>query len=199
MGVYDFKDSLLDPEKDSGLIQNIHKYAQIAGLSGSPKYIWQSMQGLPEVSEKDIQRAKLIPNLYSKLNKAGMVFSEYNASEIPVKFMAMTGYMIRNYLDARYYPLPALVTEIMEEGAPEPRMLFIPDFVSDHSNSMNKKSIIAAPDWKKEMLYGLLLQRQADGLPTILAVPEIESILHCFGRTVYDFIQQYYASAKGAD
>jgi hypothetical protein len=185
---------VLHPENDSVLIADIVKYCEIAGLSGPQmQYVWRSIKDFPAVTDKDRETAKLIPNLITKHGKHGLVYEHSDLNELSIKFMAMTGLFVRNYLDGRYFPLSALQKLVIEDRTPECRALFIPDFVVDQATDL-KGVPSAMPEWKKEMFLGLLLQRQAAGQVTVLGVSSTNNIKKTWGKSAAEFLDSAYVS-----
>lgn len=201
---YDPETSVLDEIKDAALIRNLRSYAEAAGLEGNPQFIWQSVKKCPEISKNDKECLRHIKSLITDAGKYGYL---YTGEKQPIiKFMAMTGLLVRNYIDATYITMTELIGTLMHGDEPSSRVMFIPDFFitsfsTDNTvqvrGSLDKKlkakTRLDIPDWKREMVYSFLLRRMSQGKITIVYVSDMDIFKNSYGFDIHDFVENHYA------
>src|SRR5688572_4798293 len=100
----------LTPEKHGPLVAEIDKFAAIAGLGGgNMRYIWEPI-GNVSLTKGEIGILQNIKKLAAQ-GKGGVLYVGENPSAIVKKLMALTGCMLRNYVDARFMPLESVIEE----------------------------------------------------------------------------------------
>jgi|ERR1035437_3160331 hypothetical protein len=180
-------DYLLDPENDAMLIRGINKYAEIAGIGGNPEYIWMSGKKNPDVDNKDDR--EVINKLFKlkEENHFGVAYLGFDSSLLSRKFMALTGMLLRKYKDAFYSPMSMYVVRLMDSGNPGHEVTFIPDFISEgHSEKV--------PEWKQDIVLGLLMEKQASGEILVVGISDIDVLRKVYGVGIYNFIIGNYTS-----
>lgn len=192
-------DSVLSVEKDQMLIRDLMKYARAAGIAGHPEYIYQSIKGVKGVTKEDLALSRKLPNL-KKEGVAGILYVATDLSVITHKFMALTGLMVRNYIDACYMPVVELSQMLMDGGSPTARILFIPDFsVVQGKNRNDISKIEPMLGWKRELFQGCLVKRQSENLQTVIAVASEEALKKVYGPEIHQFILSNYSVVGGVE
>lgn len=185
------ENSILNEKEDAALIKGIYDYANKAGLGGNPRYIWESTKGKDYFTEEDWELAQIIPNLVTEQGAYGVVYINHNVYDIPKKFMAFTGLMVRHYANARYVQVSQLLNLLVEKDAPDNRIIFIPDFCG------NAKSGEEAHTWKKDTLMGYLLSRQSLGYPVVISAKSMTQIKKVYGADITNFLNTNYLTVEG--
>lgn len=174
-----YSQSCLDPEKHGPLIDDIYRYAAMAGLGGSNmRHIWEPIEkhGL---SEEETLMLKNIKKL-SKRGQAGALYVGQDSGMIADRFMALTGCMVRNYVDARYVPLERAIDEFKEQGAVSAAVACIPNFHTDAT---------CLKDWRISLLYDLLLQHMSEGKLIIGYVQDMAKMETDYPATMCAFLK----------
>ena len=177
--------SLLDKEVHKHLIADQERYATMAGIS--VQMLGQSAKGYLTPTEIDWLRG-IKPLL--KNGQANYCFVGPQKVSIHTKMMAITGCLLRNFIDARVMPLLNVLED--EESALTPTVLLIPDFYTagsgDKTASMNKP----LPAWQIPRLHSVLLSRMVSNKGTIVYASHLEKVKDCYGPGIDDLIQNHY-------
>ncbi len=178
--IFEDEDNVLDAVKDGMLIKGILKFAQGAGIAGKPEYIWRS---LLTNKDTDAEDHKIIKGLF-KMSECGVVYDGYSTSLLSRKFMALTGCLVRNYRHAFYCPMGAYIAMLMDDGNPGHTVTLIPDFVSEDMEKV--------PSWKRDIILGLLMEKQAANQLMILGIPDADSMKTAYGSSIAEFVTGSY-------
>lgn len=181
------EDSVLDPEEDEQLIKGLEGYAKIAGIEGHPECIWRSILNNKCVLSNDLDLLDKIP--FKNSDKMGVVYIGYGLSNITRKFMALTGYLVRNYIDARYTDRSTLLQIISEQEDIEGKIFFCPDFYVREKKGA-KNSIM--PQWKRDILFSFFLKCQAESKDIILAIQNWGAAEEHYGSEITNFIEDNF-------
>ena len=185
------EDSILDPEEDEQLIKGLEQYADVAGIGGHPKYIWKSILDNDYVSEEDLDIMDGIP--FKNSDQLGALYIGYDSSTITRKFMSLTGFLVRNYIDARYLNKAALMQSISDNEEVEGKVFFCPDFYVREKKG-EKNSIL--PQWKRDILFSFFLECQAESRDIILAVSNWEAAEEHYGPEIAKFIEDNFLEVE---
>lgn len=185
---------MLSEERDLQLIRGLEKYARAAGLGGHSDYIWKSVKDSDDFDTEDQKIAKRIPNLKSE-QACGVIYIDEDTPRICRKFMAMTGLFVRNYLDACYVPMSEVVQILMDGGVPESKILLVPDFCFVNVKGKgNVDKLEPVPGWKRELVYSMLVRRQVENHPTVIAIANTDVLRKLYGHEVMQFLTGNYVS-----
>ncbi len=100
---------------------------------------------------------------------------------VPTRMMAMAGACLRNFLDARVRNLgQALAAGSGDLGD----ILFIPDFCGGNSSTV--------ADWDIPKILSLLIDRQAQGLLTIVCSPGGIILKKFYGASIANHVAKYF-------
>jgi len=97
--------------------------------------------------------------------------------------MAMAAVLIRNFIDARVYPLQTVLDEKVDTLSPT--VLFVPNF----QNSFIGKPLASH---QIQRLYSILMDRLVHEKVTVLYVESVEQMVLQYGTAVGEFIQNNY-------
>ncbi len=148
-----FSKGCLTPDKHGPLVAEIDKFAAVAGLGGANKrYIWEPLEKY-NLSDMEVTVLKGLKQL-SSLGKGGVIYVGQKPAAIADRLMALTGCMVRNYVDARFTPLEHLITEYKEQRCIAAEVACVP-------NLHTEATCLQA--WQKSLLSDLLLHHMSEG------------------------------------
>lgn len=160
-----WQSGVLQPEHHDRLVANIDQIAQRAGLGMANKHmIWTSAdlktaemnwcQLAVEMARTDTAWPRL---------QIGICYTQ-NQFEAEQTMLAMTGLLVRNFVDARMMTRMDVVAERKDNRGPiEATVLMVPDFaLPEYVESM--------PAWERTAMAEFVHERIRDGLPTCLFV-----------------------------
>jgi len=190
----DMPGSILNPEKDQELIRKVLYYADLAGLSGFPQYIWQTTKGEPSVTEQDFEMLPYLVGLSAKKGASGLVYLDADVHE---KFMRMVGCMTRHYDYASYMTLQEVLIGLKEDELPAATVVFIPDFFYAQSKDVRQSSRgrpqqVKLDTWRRDLLMFLLQKSQALGKTLVLGITSTERMQEMYGPEITNFITRHY-------
>lgn len=150
---------ILDPAKHSRLIENRFSVGRRAGLSETNlKYIWEP---LPD-NVSSIERAWCKAIITGEPTGLGFRYSG-NLKAVNRRMHALTGALLRNFVDASIMQTDELVTLGLTGGTVQATVLFIPDLGIVGGNM---------PDSPKRALMGILGERARNGKFTVVYAPD---------------------------
>lgn len=173
--------SVLDSIKHARLIQDMDHVCLVANVP--KKFVNSSMKGWCNATEIDyVVNFNLYRPLYAGLVLHGMTHPD-------TKCMAITGALVRNFIDARVIPLNTLLKDMESSVVPDPTVLVIPNlYVSQVGKGL--------PAWKIQAVYDLLLQRFAANKPTVVAVESMAGLAGFYGQTFANHLDGNYKVAS---
>ena len=174
-------ESILDDDKHRMLIADMSNVCQQSGVP--PKYIHTSMRNYCNDAECTWV-AK-----YHSLNQTGKCGLLLVGQNIETRCLAISGALIRNYLDARVVTLQTVI----DDGV-DPTILVIPNF---YISAIDTKP---HPSWKVDQVYSILLERMSTGQQTILGVTSMNDLKMVYGDNVFNHLTKNYITVehKGA-
>lgn len=101
--------------------------------------------------------------------------------------MAMASVMIRNFIDARVYPLMTVLGEDADVLAPT--VLFLPNFYNVYVGK-------PLASHQLQRLYSVLLDRAVHDKVTIVYVENVAEMTKQYGAAISEFITKNYAELK---
>lgn len=186
---YNPENSVLNETKDLQLIRNIDVYAEAAGLAGNPKFIWESIRSRPYVSESDLIIFENLSETMRENDSHGGVWSG-DVKSVTKKMMALTGLMVRNYINAYFVTMPELTNMLMKDDHPVHKVLFIPDFFVFAPK--NKSKTKDTPDWKRDAVHAFLTRRISNGHLTFIYISDMKQFGQSYGTIMESFIEDNF-------
>lgn len=172
-----FAFGVLDKSYHQRLVQGLDRWARLAGVP--KKLICTTIKGV--CGEGEIAWLQRL-DFYRTDGVLGAVYvGEFDPS-VEERFMAITGFLVRNYRDARYTTLQDVVASLRAGDRPGGRTLLIPNF---HVSEAVSSKVVAD-------LYGYLLSRQANREMTFLAVESWKALERDYGKRITTFIRRNY-------
>lgn len=165
----------LKPEDHRALVDNFYGYAAAAGLGGANcQYIWKPLQAPNAV---EVTAFKNFSQLSAK-GQRGLLYCGNSLSNATDRLMAVTGCMVRNYVDARFTTIEKALHVYAEEKEIHGRVLCIANFF------MNGGSL----GWKKNILYDFLLQLAGEDKLLFAFVQDFDVMAKEYGPAVTDYL-----------
>ena len=169
-----FTEGVLDKTYHARLLANVEGFASDAGIP--PMFVWKSATTI--CSKRELEVAAYV----RKSEKPGVLFI---GEPVDVKFMALTGMFLRNYIQAKFVTLQELLSSLKAEEAPSPSVLLIPNFCVAKSAGGD------VPQWQLPLLLGFLLTRASSTQKTFLHIDSVRS-LEDYGLPIYSHIMDNY-------
>lgn len=182
-----FSKGCLAPEKHGALVAEIDKYAAIAGLGGgNMRYIWEPIEkyGLSDLETKMLKNIKRL----GSQGKGGAIYVAQEPGMIVDRFMALTGCMVRNHVDARFMPLECVIDEYNEHRSISAAVACIPNF---HTQATS------LPPWRISLLSDLLVQHMSEGKLIVGYVENAVKIRSAYPAAVCDLLQNKFITLGG--
>jgi hypothetical protein len=181
---------MLDSDKHRALIARRVEFAKDARIPD--RFIWEPLPKAFTEEETDyLQKFK------SQRGKgySGLLLTGSCAKMDPLtRFWVMAGFLVRNYVRARVYPLNE-VTEVLNNGGNiEATCLLIPDFIVDQKDKSNVKN------WRVQQLTQFLIERGSAGgtTQTVLYAPSVKAIATEYGTYVANVLKNHYLNVEVA-
>lgn len=155
---------VLQPEHHDRLVANIDQIAMRAGLGVANKHmIWTTA----ELQKAEMQWCEAAVRMARTQeawdqNVLGICYTvDQQAAE--AKMLAMTGLLVRNFVDARCMSRMDVVAERKANGSIDASVVMVPDFaLPEYVETM--------PAWERTAMMEFVHERIRDGLPTCLFV-----------------------------
>jgi hypothetical protein len=163
--------SVLDPVFHERLVKDLARRCEAANIL--PEFVRRSAKPFltaPELGwlQKYLQHPK---------EGRGLVLTGHHTVPPDIKFQAIAGALIRNFIDARVIPVHPLLSFVQDDELPDPTVLLIPNlYLVSQSKSF--------PDWMLHHLHDLLIQRRCSGKPTVVYVENLTKMEQAFGRVI---------------
>ncbi|KVR21750.1 hypothetical protein WK13_35005 [Burkholderia ubonensis] len=171
--------SVLDPIRHRDLMANIDRFCETAGIS--QYYVAHSARGHCTLEELEwLQKFRAYRETH-----AGLVLT--NPAKADTRMMYMCGALLRNYIDARMYPLNSVLKMAKADELPEPTVLMIPNVYVAHGGSTK-----GIPAWEVQALYDILLERFAKNKPTVMFIEDMNGMAQAYGSVFADHIRSHY-------
>lgn len=179
-----FTPGVLNQEYHTKLISNIREYAKTANIP--VQYIWSILGD--HCLQEDFTWVKQIRHV----PESGMVYIGQPKDKLPIEdiMMAITGTLVRNYVDARMMTLQSILNHIEGNSMPMPTVLLIPNFFLPQNNGGK----IAT--WEVSSLLSLLLERTAADKKTILYVSNPLELEKEYGTAFKAHLTSHYKTIE---
>ncbi len=170
------KGSPLDREAHGELIRDVGMYSRLAGIRR--EWLWQPLSAHVGANEVNYISS------YRRLRDRGIQGLLYvgAVNGVQDRMQAMTGALVRNFVDARVRPTSQAITRIgpIEESPPATcSVLFLPDLCVGPGDQ---------PHWFVREVTALLMEREAAGLQTISYVRSLELLRQVYGDTLAELL-----------
>jgi hypothetical protein len=172
---------ILIPEHHQRLVQNLASVAQTAHIP--PQYIYRySMADHCTQAELDWVRT-----LHSHEDEdcAGLIY-EGKQPKLDQRMMTMAGAFIRNYIDARVYPVQDIVQMLKRGKKPEGTIILVPNFFLTKENGGHVAT------WEVSALLGWLYDRYGSSQQTVLYVQSLTAVEQEYGTSFKDHIDEHF-------
>lgn len=180
-----FAKGCLTEEKHTPLVAQIDKYAAIAGLGGgNMRYIWEPLQNLTEMETLVLKNIKKL----GEKGKCGLLYVGGDPQKIADRLMALTGCMLRNYVDAQFMTLEKMLKEYADRESISAAVACIPNL---HMVGTY------LPPWQQSLLYDLLLQHMADGKLIIGYIENTTKMKSFYSPAVHDHLKSRFFTTGG--
>lgn len=168
--------SPLDREAHGELIRDVGMYSRLAGIRR--EWLWQPLAG--HVGENELTYLAG----YRRLRDCGIRGLLYigHVNGVNDRMQALTGALVRNFVDARIRPVSQAITRIgpIDESPPARcSVLFIPDLCVGGEKQ---------PDWFVREVVALFMEREAAGKQTIAYLRSLELVKKVYGETLAELL-----------
>lgn len=172
--------SVLDKQVHERLILDLPHVCEVAGVP--PRYVHQSMKTVCHAQEID-----WVANYnQNRVEGIGGVVLTGAASED--RGMAITGALLRNFIDARFITLNQLIDGVSKGDVPDPSVMVIPNlFVVTPGKGLTS--------WQIQSLYDVLLARYTASKPTVVYVQSMNGLADAYGKLIHDHLQNHFVIA----
>lgn len=174
-----YAEGVLTPDIHRQLVEDLDGIAASARIP--PRCIYKSAKGVCTQAELDwaknfrVQREQGID---------GMVYT--GAENVMPRMMALTGIFLRNFINAKLYPVQDLCALLKTHSPPPETVVVVPNFFVGKSSGGDIAS------WQVSYLLGWLYDRKAEGKSTVVAVESMASMKVEYGRPFFDLIKESY-------
>ena len=173
---------LIDRDYHAALLRSAERVAQDANIHSH--LLFTSMVGHATQDEVDY-----VLNLHGHLHEGtyGLVVrAEHPKYPVMDRFAMMAAAFLRNYVSARVMTIQDVIAALRDEAMPTPTVLMVPNFL------VGLRHTDTIPEWQVPLLAGLLYNRQAAGLQTVVYVQHWKSLERIYGSTIYQTINNHY-------
>ena len=169
-------DSPLERGVHGELMRDVGLYSRLAGIQ--KMWLWQRLAD--HVGPNEVKYI----SAYRKLRVRGVQGLLYvgAVNGVQDRMQAMTGALVRNFVDARIRPVSQAITRIgpIEESPPaECSVLFLPDLCVGAG---------AQPVWFVREVTTMFMEREAAGKQTIAYIRDLEMLRQVYGDTLAELL-----------
>lgn len=176
-----FDTKLLDPKVHERLIADLDQVVETAGVPRSA--VWTRLSSACTPAEVEWVRYLRNPD------NAGLVI--IGKEPVDLKMIAIVGACLRNYTDARMMSVQEVLRRIKDDNMPQCTVLLIPNFC------LGKDDGGDIPTWEVSSLMGLMIDRSARPLKTVISVPSMPVVEKQYGKNMRRLIETRFCSAAG--
>lgn len=167
---------VLNPIIHKRIIDDMERVCETANVPA--QYVRESMKGIAR--DDDIEWVRSF-NIHRKNGNGGIVIA--GNDHIETRCMAITGTLVRNFIDARIMSLNTVVAAPGE--AVEPTVLVIPNL---YLTSFGKQLTA----WQVQAVYDVLLNRLTSNKPTVVCVEDLNGLAMAYGPVFAEHIKQHF-------
>lgn len=181
MNVDPYASGLLKNPDHGPLVANLTRFARDAGVQ--PHWVWTPIEEFCSVVEQQyVDRFRC----QASYGVAGLCYLGLSGAEVRNRMAAITGKLMRNFIRARVMTLSTVLETIASEGGVTATCLLIPNFFIPRAEGGSLAS------WQARSLLDLLIQRQAEGLQTVISVADKMSLGKEYGKPFVELIDTAY-------
>ena len=178
-----YASGVLTRERHARLVANIDNFAADAGIQ--PFWLTRRMSDV--CSPLELEFVRRLPFLCDENGKFSFAYVGSDAvNPVETRMAAMAACLLRNFRRARVMHLGHVLDIIAEGETPQARILLIPNFFLAAEEGGEVRP------WLKMGLLDLLYQRQAKGLPTVIAISSLKMLEKQYGSQFRAFIDNHY-------
>ncbi len=171
--------SPLDPIRHRSIIEDIDRICQLAGIS--QHFLAHSM--MDACGPEEVDWVRHFPEYRTKI--VGLVLTD--SANVTNRMMYMAGALIRNFTDARVYPINTVLRLAKAGELPTPTVMLVPNLYVKAGGSSK-----GLAHWDVQAIYDVLLERQAANKPTVLFIQDMDGAAQAYGRVFRDYIESNY-------
>lgn len=179
-----YESQVLDKVFHHRLVQNLSQVAEFAGVP--VPVICKSAKGECQPSELEyIQNLKT----HAANGVYGLALVGTTETSINSRLMSLAGVCLRNYIDARVLAVQQVLAMLKAGEAITSTVLLIPNFCVGKSNGGS------IPEWQVSQLLGLLYERQAQALQTVVYIESMQVVRQEYGGSIRTHVEQNFQLA----
>jgi hypothetical protein len=175
-----FTSKLLDPKVHERLIADLDQVVSTAGVPRSA--VWTPLSSACTPAEVAWVRYLRNPD------NAGLVII---GTSVELKMTAIVGACLRNYTDARMMSVQECLRRVKDDSLPQCTVLLIPNFC------LGKDDGGDIPTWEVSGLLGMLIDRSARPLKTVISVPSMAVVEKQYGKNMRRLIETRFCVSAG--
>lgn len=181
--------SILDPVRHDRLIANLDNFCETANVQR--RFVEHSMKDFVPADADEVEWVTHFRH-HRQEGLAGLLFvGAIENPTVDVRMMAITGALIRNYLDARIIPLNTLLDIVEAGGDADATVMLIPNlFISGVAGK-------TLPAWKMQGLYDVLMRRMTTGKPTVVYVEDMAELEKQYGLAIAQHLKTHFKIVTG--
>lgn len=172
--------SVLDEKVHARLLQNLDAFAAEANIPAG--MIYHPLAETCGHDEIDYVRKY---EFLAKNDVYGLVYTG-SVAQVHTRQMAMAAAYLRNFIDARVSTVQDLLVSVKDPRAHQPTVLLVPNFFvcKGHGGKL--------ADWDIPDLLGVLYNRHAAGLQTVVYVESMTALSNEYGAVFTNHINEYF-------
>jgi hypothetical protein len=171
--------TVLDPIRHRTILDDIDHICQTAGIS--QYFLANSMMDV--CGPEEVEWVRHFPK--NRAVSAGLVLTD--GSNVSNRMMYMAGALIRNFTDARVFPINTVLRLAKTGELPTPTVMLIPNLYVKAGGSAK-----GLAHWDVQAIYDVLLERQAASKPTVLFIEDMDAVSQAYGNVFRDFLENNY-------
>lgn len=175
-----YKSGVLNPKDHYKLVRNLSKFSEDAGI---PEYmVYTSCK--PYTSEDEREFYTRLPAKLEAGVHGAVYLGEIN--DVHMKFCAIAGAMLRNYISARVIALHDLLRDLAQGEYFDQQVVLIPDFYTATKGAGHKL-------WDSDAgrITSFLIARLRKRYFTVVYVSDLQGLRESYGTQVGHFFDQY--------
>ena len=171
------KESILDPIIHERLLLDLGGFADTANIPQS--FVHTSMSKY--CTHIDMNYVRNFPQ-YRADNAAGLLLTGADSEN---RCMAITGALVRNFIDARLVTLNQLIDGAKDQSLVDPTVMVIPNlFVQTDGKALTS--------WQIQSIYDVLLSRYTRNRPTVVYVQDLDALGIAYGVLIHTHLKEHF-------
>lgn len=173
-----FSSGLLDKDYHERLLADLTKVTQVAGIPA--KYVWSKLSAY--CGHDELAWVRSIRHVATD----GLAYTGKLSIPVDNKMFAITGAMLRNYIDARVMTVQDVLQKLKDGDMPTPTVLLIPNFCIEKGEGGD------IPQWQASSLLGLLYSRAAKEQKTVIYITSKVVLEKQYGSAIASHVEAHY-------